>query len=418
MKAAADRPFHLHVGLGRLGMGLVLELIRPDVPLIILQRGNGSSKKWLEQLKARLSVTLKNSICKDKRLVPYRLCRQTTVRVLDGNSRAIREEIHQSSGESFLLIYEHLTDINWVTNYCATMSASIKEEGWNEFEPWLEHSAEAGGMKIFPFENGVVVNSPRNQVIPVTPDRICAKDITFNERLSTLDIEVENFAHIVINAPEHEWQQLFSIRREEVTAAESAVLFEYYSHRKRFLVNGLHYYLATFGYGRLLEIGVPDADWRAQYLPIVIEYVLSDAGKAQHAVDVLIGAQAMRLMVELESRCPTDTELEQVFSGRSTEQVYLSLCDYGVSSIARFKKITDPLDRILKLDNYAKFTEKTEAFVNDLLRFQATYEGGIDQFPARLKPWRADLGNVLSELTQLEHKVWANYFDALRPRAK
>jgi hypothetical protein len=290
------------------------------------------------------------------------------------------------------------------------MTASIKEEGWDEFEPWLETSAEAGEMRVFPFENGVVVNSPRNNVIPVTPDRICAKDIKFDARTGTIDLEVEDFAHIVIKSPEHEWQQVFSIRKEEVTTADSASLFEYYSHRKRYLVNGLHYYLATFGYGRLLDIKVPVEDWRAQYLPIVIEYVLSDAGKAQHAVDVLIGAQAMRLIMELESRYPSQAELEQVFSGRSTEQVYLSLCDYGLSNLARFKKVTDPLDRILKLDNYARFTEKTETFVNDLHRFEATYGGGIDEFSARLKPWRADLGNVLSELTRLEHKVWAIYF--------
>ena len=418
-----NRPYHLHVGLGRLGMGLVLELISPKVPLIILQRRVSASNNWLKdllgELKSQTVVTLKNYVVEDKTVKPFRLLRKLNVREIDRNIQTIEEEIRNSESGSFLLIYSKLTDLNWVSKYCATMTASIKDEGWREFEPWLENDAEECGMIIYPFENEVKVKSTKNTIIPVTPDRICAKDVEFSKNPLTLSIQVENFTHIVIKAPEQVWKGLFDIRSEdEVTAAASDALFDFYSHRKRYLVNGLHYYLASFGYGRLLDIQVPVRDWSNQYLPIVIEYVLSDAGKSQHAIDVLIGAQAMRLILEFQSDEPSLDDYERVFSGRSEEQVFLSLCEYGMLNLARFKKITDSLDRILKLDDYRKFIAKTEIFRTDLSIFLAEKDGPIELFSARLKPWRSDLSHVIIQLGKLERVVWAKYFETVKDNAK
>jgi len=155
---------------------------------------------------------------------------------------------------------------------------------------------------------------------------------------------------------------------------------------------------------------VPFSDWHVQSLPILIEYVLSDAGRGQHPVDVLIGGQAMRLVMKALQL--NELERDQVFLGRSKEQLYLSLLEDGTRNLARFKEVADPLERVLKLDDFDKFTKKNAIFVSGLLQFNRENEEEVDRFPARLKPWRADVNHVLEGLKDSEIAIWGNYFKA------
>lgn len=285
MTTVMDRRYHLHVGLGRLGVGLVLEYVRPDKPIIILQRKNSPDKQWIRDLQSGQTVTLRNGNSLDRRV---------KIAIVEENSVAIEKQI--AGGESYLILYDRVDHLDWIAKYCDSMTTSIGDKGWSELGPWIKQCAEEAKLLVFPFENDVEPSVSKKFTRMVTPDRICAKDVQYHN--GVISIEVEKFAEIFINAPKGECSPLFSMERGEIEAVESSALYAYFHLRKRVLVNGLHYYLATFAYGGLLAKRVDPKDWHAQYLPILIEYVLSDAGRGQHPIDVLIGAQAMRLVLE------------------------------------------------------------------------------------------------------------------------
>jgi hypothetical protein len=398
MTTGAGHPFHLHVGLGRLGMGLALEYVRPEKPLIILQRRNSSEKRWLASLHSGQTLTLRNS---------NSLNRYVRVLIAGKNSTAIEKQI--AVGGSYLVLYDHLGDLNWVAKYCASMTTSIGDKGWrDDLGLWIKRCAEDAKLLVFPFENDAELTVSKELTRLVTPDRICAEELHYRD--GVVRIKVEKFAEIFINAAKDECVPMFSMDRKEIEAVQPFALYEYFHLRKRVLVNGLHYYLATIAYDRLRAKDVPFSDWHAQSLPILIEYVLSDAGRGQHPVDVLIGAQAMRLVLEAIRLNPP--EREQVFLGRSKEQLYLSLLEDGTRNLARFKDVADPLERVLKLDDFDKFMKKNAIFVSGLLQFNRENEEEVDRFPARLKPWRADVNHVLEGLKDSEIAIWGNYFKA------
>ena len=398
MMTGAGHPYHLHVGLGRLGMGLALEYVRQDKPLIILQRRHSSEKPWLASLQSGQMLTLRNSNL---------LNRQVRVLIAGKSSAAIEKQI--SGGGSHLVLYEHLGDLNWVAKYCASMTTSIGDRGWrDDLGLWIKRCAEDAKLLVFPFENDADLIVPKELTRLVTPDRICAEELDYRD--GVVRIKVEKFAEIFINAPKDECVPMFSMDRREIEAVQSFELYEYFHLRKRVLVNGLHYYLATFAYDRLRAKEVPFSDWHVQSLPILIEYVLSDAGRGQHPVDVLIGGQAMRLVMKALQL--NELERDQVFLGRSKEQLYLSLLEDGTRNLARFKEVADPLERVLKLDDFDKFTKKNAIFVSGLLQFNRENEEEVDRFPARLKPWRADVNHVLEGLKDSEIAIWGNYFKA------
>ncbi len=391
------RRYHLHVGLGRLGLGLVLGLIRTDVPVIIIQRTSEEWDKRRPRLNGRGTLGLSNYVG---------LNRSVKVRWIDNNSSAIQKELESPGSHSYLLIYSQLSDLDWITGYCSSMTTSIGEQ--EEIEDWLSRSSVSGGMTIYPFENKITLtgSKSKNTVRRVMPDRICPDYPEFMESGNSMRVRVEQYAQVVFNAPASECKELFSMDGPvNVISTESERLFDYYYHRKRRLVNGLHFDVATFGYQRLLDLGVRTSDWKTQYLTILIESILNDRSQKQHFINVLIGAQAMTLVFEADALPALDKP--KVFLGGSKEQLYMRLCEYGMSSLERFRNVTDRIDRVLRLDKTEKLVENYREHVSELRKFIDNYRKGVDEFPARLKPWAAEICQVVEVLTDAEHNVWA-----------
>ena len=389
------RRYHLHVGLGRLGLGLVLGLIRADIPIIITAR---TSKDWESrrpQLDGRRTLGLSNNCG---------LNRSVKVLWVDDNSSPIQKELESEGVCSYLLIYSQLSDLDWVTQHCSSMTTSIGNQ--EEIEEWLERSNVYGDLTIYPFENKITMTSSKNRIRRVVADRICPDYPVFKDSLCSLSVQVEKYAQVVLNAPAEECKRLFLLEGSvNVIIAESDDLYSYYYHRKRRLVNGLHFDVATFGYQRLLELGVDKADWETQYLTILIESILNDRSQIQHFIKVLIGAQAMTLVCEADVLLPNDKS--GVFLGRSAEQLYMELCEFGESSLDRFRNVTDRLDRVLRLDKPEKLVENYREHLSELRDFIDTYRKDVDEFPARLKPWAAEICRVVEVLTHAEHSIWA-----------
>lgn len=88
----------------------------------------------------------------------------------------------------------------------------------------------------------------------------------------------------------------------------------------------------------------------------------------------------------------------------------MSLLEDGMRNLARFRDVADRLERVLKLDDHDKFMKKNAIFVSGLLQFNRENEVELDQFPARLKPWRADMNHVLDRLKDSELAIWGKYF--------
>jgi hypothetical protein len=380
--------YHLHFGLGRLGLGLVLGLIRTETPLIVVQR---DSKHWPSR-RDRLNGTN----CELNNNHDF----QKEVRVLWTEGAAAEVEkfiapnLSSATPESYLLIYKNLAEITWVTKYVSTITTALHEHQ-DEIIKWLE-SLDVSGFHIYPFENTITLQSRRHTVCKVVPDRICGEDITYSRKNepAKCEINVEHYKDVVIEDPQNVVFRTFV--KDGVSTIKSGELYNYYHRRKRYLVNAVHHVVAIFGYEKLDKMMVPREDWHMQHMPIIAEAILNDGSDVSFLLNVLIGAQAMRLVLEAYKLSPENRRT--IFKGRNDEQQYLSLVEYGQKSISRFRITPDRITRVLRTDEFTKFQADYKEHVGGLRYYIDHHQSQINNFSARLKPWLGDISALLEAI--------------------
>jgi hypothetical protein len=387
---------HLHFGLGALSVGLVLGLIRRDAPLVIAQRKTGSWRskdKELRKLCEVGTVSLRNYVEFDRVVNVYDAAQLT--------SDVKRKIASGTTTSSSLLFYSQLSELDWLMNKVGSVSTAVGS-GQQEVSRWLD-TFNGPPLAVFPFENTISFTSCKHRVLNVIPDRICPGVTVNSQEIST---RAEESAEVVVNASDVEWSQAFrSNANVRVIVVEEKELYNYYWLRKRRLVNGLHYDLTTFGYRQLAKREIPVKHWKTQYLPIVIDSLLAEESEIHNYVKTLVGAQAMRLAIEAGG-LPNSLK-HRVFGDKNSEQLFLSLCEYGDKSINRFRNATDLLTRVLDLENIESMDKKFREHVKQLNLFVSNHGEDIESFPARLRPWRADIDYVITMLTEAENEVWA-----------
>jgi hypothetical protein len=252
---------------------------------------------------------------------------------------------------------------------------------------------------LFPFENDLSQSLQRVttvNVVKVVADRICVDRRRPDK--GTVAVSAETAAEAIINGPSIDYGKLFSGSTEvTLRCIEDAQTFRYYNDRKIFLVNGLHFALATLAYFFLRQLEVPPKNWGSQYLPILLEALLSRDNIYRAHIKNYMDGQIMRLILEhgpiISKEQPEADDVEAQFD---------VLRSYGENILGRTRKHLDNLGRILDLttpEQAPKLLKKFRKQVKEA-RKDITFRGeGIGMMAIRRRPFAEDIDLTLEFLT-------------------
>jgi hypothetical protein len=389
MTTSTTKNSHIHFGAGHIGIGLVLPVLSKDVRLAIFQR---HSPEW-ESLTSSTTIELTNS--KEytiKRLRIFRDDEKTTEKQI--------KDLHKGwlKGDSNLFILaSDWKKYQLFIKDAPTISCALKE-GQSHLAEVLSDITFAIPPTVFPFENDIkkAISSLSNvKVTRVMADRICV-----GRRIETTKVIVsaEDSGEVVINASEADYPQLFKASKNvTVQFKQDEHIFDYYNDRKRYLVNGLHFALATFAYHFLSEVGIPARHWGIQYLPIMQGVLLSKGGEYLSHIENYMDGQIMRLILRdkgsIETEYPDLEDDEDRFDLlRSFSERVLHRTSEHLDNLERILDITSPEKALAILDKFHRHLEEAKKDI-----FARNNE--IDELPIRRRPYADDVSLSLDYLT-------------------
>lgn len=378
---------HIHFGAGNLGIGLVLPAISENVRLAVVQNdslGNVSSSG---------NITISNS----------KEYSQAMSIVTDDSSEEYKSKIFEDwleKGNKPLFIYSK----DWeryssIIVKADSISCALKD-GQENLSTLLSKSDFPYKPQVYPFENTLSDELAKNSkiaIVKVVSDRICVdRSKIKNNKLS---VKAEEKGLIVINSEDEKTLQVFHNSRKIDVKFKTGHSFNYYNERKMYLINGLHFTMATFGYSLLIEARVPVKHWETQYLPLIQRILrLKVSGYSAH-IENYIDGHIIRLILKYRDIIQKEHNVQN-----NEEDLFDILRSYYEEVLIRFEK-PDTLSRILNYDDPLGVVKKYRKFLDEVKIFTKSHKREIDNLPIRTRPFSEDINESLDLLIRLVTEV-------------
>jgi len=210
---------NLHLGAGRLGLGLVTPILSQLGKLIILQR---PGKKWLKIKHDSVDLNVNSELVGNFRCLINPKDLETAIKEIE-NERLV------------LLITENEDLIRFAVNQATSITTALGPSGLDFAEKIVGKVDADRRINIYPFENdlkavekleGKIKQINENVFVPyVVADRICSKIDIFPKKI---DVFTEEYFGIVVNCINGDVKDLFEAKDYNIQVTRSSDEFRYY----------------------------------------------------------------------------------------------------------------------------------------------------------------------------------------------
>ena len=392
------RNFHVHYGAGKLGIGLVLPLIKPDATssnqLIVIQKDREESE-WSKKIKLKSGlITLSNS---DKWELEFKLHKLANDSLLSFDE-----------GDHFVL-FEYLIQIKNVLQIATSISYSLNntfiEEEFLTFLSTLEFDRP---LLLFPFENKPYGSANEKdkakfetiksgftnlKYVRLKADRICPNRL-FNLNNKVV-VSCEGHIEVVLNVSTELTNSLFPIAKEQngqIIFADDDQRFSFLSKRKEYLVNELHFILVVYGYDFLISKEI--VHWENQFVTIIQSALTSDP-TYKIPIDTFIRLQIIRLLYPKDKEYDSSV-LNSEYKLDDVALIYECLLSYAKATTNRFNASKeDPISRVFNTNDAKAIGKKYDSIINKIEKF--VLDDGNREFIEKIQ--------IISAGTYLEYKI-------------
>ena len=359
--------FHLHVGAGRLGIGLMMPaIIRSGVSFAVLQR---PSKPWnlLNDVQGVTFYVNGEAICENLTVV-----------------RSLKTLPSSDSGTMppwpnlFVLSYEPLL-LNTLVSTATSFSISLGSAMLDVIIPLLSSLPRGGNRPtLYAAENNLSMVAELAkaledcvEVVPCMVDRICVDRIIAENRV---DVTCEEYEGEIVVTRQAENGLLAPFEGELVRRPVSDAQSNYFCRRKNLLVNGMHTTLAFMTlcvnqkkggnseYQEYCEMG----DYR-----LIIWDPSACGSKTYQEIWIWAVARLAMLLWEHELLCNMSILLH-AHGTKSNEQLVDDLLDYAVRILTRLSSISDTTSRVLNGGTGSRWETRLNTVNRFLLHFRPT----------------------------------------------
>lgn len=377
---AWDKGSHVHFGLGRLTVGLILEVLRGPRRIAVIQR---PGPKWAP-LRGVSKIRIRNT---------QGFKRDAKIVYDDGGIDPHHVTREWLGGEGLLILFTpQIAKYRSLLENADTMSTALNK-GQADRAAELRELRLERNIWLFPFENETRLSALDGSNISVgelIADRICGEEPKLQLVEGTAEVvgACERWKEIVVLAENGDvWQGVFGDDQDWLIIARKRDEYNLYHHRKWWLVNSVHAMLAIYGYEELHAIGIPPRGrkesregWDSQLIPVVLRSLLPQESQLEPFIRTFIDAQIVRL-VPLTPR-----EVRERHKWMTDEDVFYGLRAYARGVVTRFRENIDYMGRIVNLENLEDVVRRHEQHFFGLLEWAACAGEGIARLKCREKP--------------------------------
>jgi hypothetical protein len=392
---ARKTELHIHIGAGRLGLGLVVPLLASARNICVIQRPLG---KWAylsertddqtQEIELRVNnITLRLRVVHD--------------RVDETLGRAAIQ--HWKDGGHLLVLAKNPSFLTALFHEATSVSTALK--GGLPFAEDLLGLVKAQKLRnVYCFENEfkevmefkrrVQARDRRIKVLPVVADRICRNVRIEDGVVPRVHVDCELYQHVYVQILNSHVRRLFG-QLQDVTLAHDEDELMYFYDTKFYLMNSIHAAMAFHTYAKLAQKNVPFEKWGEQVLvvdtnaPYVTTWIYIQICRIIHRNRKLISR-----------RWPTKDE-KTVF-----EELYAQA--YQISK--RIDRSGDEVQRIVGTDPRS-LNEKFETRCMEMSEFVRAHWAEVESWSIPTLPSRVE---ILSELNEFSEHVIMVAMKALR----
>ena len=375
---------HIHLGAGKLGLGLVVPIFKKNSRVVIIQR---PSDQW-------------------KHIKEYDFINLYVNEYLIGKFEVFHESSKNSNIQSFIQKWKSKNDLflcvrdELMIKNLLLASHSISTSlgpGISEILKYLNEAEFESEVNLYPFENNKdsvdaikeVLNSTCSgiNIIPVIADKICSEKIINENRIL---IKAEPYQNIIINGATKSASKIFKTFKgiDSVIVATDKSEYDFYYKRKFYIVNGIHMIAAIYGYLYLYEKKIPYEKWSEYSLSVLLDNQIL----YKKFID-FISIQSIRIVLESNK----NTEKKGTEDAKNT---YDKLVAYGESVLIRFRTFNDLIIRILNINDIRKLETNYKDRVQNMTRFITEKSKDINKLPITNKISLIDMIKISNELNE------------------
>ncbi|MEQ1865078.1 MAG: hypothetical protein ABL996_10555 [Micropepsaceae bacterium] len=353
----ARKKGHAHIGAGALGLGFVVPLLTSDTGLgvCVLQRLGNS--KW-DKLASRpngeafsLALHFVNSmggLNVEPRPSIFTLIRDDCDSVI--LAKAL-EDWSRGERNLFVLMPPEGGEISArVLGGSSSVSTAVGGQNLASIASMISSHCTKG-TRVYPFENDekevrkLADHLTRDsiEVVPVCVDRICQSPSVVNDGLE-VEVKVETFSECIFLDRTNLSKQLFdpvsSRHTGSVKVVKNPIEFEFLRRRKRFLVNGVHFFFGLASQRHLDRVSPRDPEGRESIARTRMSHILVSTQEIQNQLSLVNGLFQLRLIVEAE-------QLGLISEAKGLQSLENSIEKQQALVLDRLQTVPDSVKRIL-----------------------------------------------------------------------
>ena len=380
--APTQKNIHVHYGAGKLGIGLVLPLIKPNKEcenqLIVIQKNRD---EWIKKIRTDLNeIKLSNGTWSHT----FNLKR------ISSNSFDV-----QLNTDCFYL-FDELKHTEEILKLATSISYSLNNQDVEkEFLNFISEIELKRNVLIFPFENKpfgtkdekgkaalakLISEKPNlKNYTRLKADRICLeRSFDLDNRINVV---CEEHIEVVINIDESATKNLFDIskdRKREIIFTKDSKRYQFLSDRKEYLVNELHFILAVYGYDFLLTKGI--LHWENQFITI-IQSALTSEPRYKIPIETFIRLQIIRLL-NSDNYDVSVIQNEYRLEEQNVELIYEHLLKYAKAVTLRFNSSKeDQISRVFNTNDANAIERKFHSIIEVIENFITEKRAAIESIP-------------------------------------
>ena len=334
---------HIHFGMGPLGMGFVLGLIRSERLVCLQKEGPATGAFLAKQSKhGKLRIRTKAIGSDHQPTNQYRdfhffrkpplvekLVSQDSITIYDYNESSARERI------------------NSLIAHAESVSVSCRG-GQEDVLDLLVNARLPIQVPVYWIENDVakrVLSYKGIASIRCIPDRICRLDRRPNASTpGEVTVRCEEGPG-VLQVPQDKdgLTKVFgeNVGKSVIPISIDRPSVDFWHNRKLYLVNGFHSLLSVLSYSQLKEQDVPPEEWAGMPVSVFLQ-ALSTQWRSQYQLQCYRLGQILRLISETNE----DVIMRALGTSNLEDQFYL-LLDYSDCAVKRVERTFDYIGRIL-----------------------------------------------------------------------
>lgn len=372
--------YHLHLGAGKIGLGVLITNISKDTPVVLLQR-NSESWKILKREQVRVIVNgyeVLKIMCTER-----------------------KEDVYAdvNTGKSVLYLFDTDEEIYEIINQSNSISTALGKG----LQPMLKYFTNGKNQNVYLFENDIdsvesaieALNKHNFNGIKTVIDKICY-DRKINERDIAVKTESDEYESIIVNDEDEYTQEIFD-GIKPVRMVNDKEVFEYLRKKKIYLVNSLHVMFALKCYDLMLKDSIPMKIQKAQ-----VTSILGKTPEIYKPVMLLGEALIVYLL--------TIVDVETVKKEHCREEmndIYQELCKMNEITMLRIQKCPDSLSRIID-DDISVIRDRYDKRIRAIIEYYNNNENKIKRTmellrieTSKIKNYKRGLDEILKSIARV-----------------